>query len=80
VAAVNFWRSAIVESELPPYVRLVGLVVGLHANELGAWECVQSRTLADETGLSVEKVDDALAILIEHGYIDGGGRDLVLAA
>ena len=74
------WGATLAESGLPPFVRLVGLTLVLHMSELGGWYWVEAETLADETGLTLRRVEDALAVLIEHGYIDRHRGELKPAA
>jgi hypothetical protein len=54
------WRSAIVESDLPPTARHVALTLALHMNERGG-SCFPSQaTLASETGLHPRTVKRSL--------------------
>lgn len=63
------WRSAIVESDLPPVTRHVALTLSLHMNERGG-SCFPSHpTLAAETGLHVDTVRTHLAALTKGGWL-----------
>ena len=63
------WRSAIVESDLPPVTRHVALTLSLHMNERGGSCFPSHKTLADETGLHVDTVRTHLAALTKGGWL-----------
>lgn len=71
------WRSAIVDSGLPPTSRHVALTLSLHMNERGG-SCFPSlETLTEETGLSKASVVTHLKVLEDCGWLTkekGGGR------
>lgn len=63
------WRSAIVESDLPPVTRHVALTLSLHMNERGG-SCFPSHpTLAAETGYHIDTVRTHLAKLAADGWL-----------
>lgn len=63
------WRSAVVESDLPPIARHVALTLSLHMNERGG-SCFPSiQTLASETGLSKPSVISGIRQLEAGGFL-----------
>ncbi len=77
------WRSAVVESDLPPTSKLVALALSLHMNERGG-SCFPSQaTLGRETSLHPRTVREHLAELEQAGWIErtkrAGTSDLVTA-
>ncbi len=66
------WRTAITESDLKPYTRLVLLTLSLHMNEAGEGAFPSQELLAKETGMSERRVRDHLRNAIEAGWLSRG--------
>lgn len=78
LAPLFTWRSAICESDLSPVVRHVALTLSLYMNERGGSAHPGAARLANETGLHISTVRQALSTLVAGEWLalvaQGGQR------